>query len=256
MRGAVEPARAEYDRVGMRLGGVDELFQRLVGLLVVDQEQHRVGDEARQRDEIRALGLHRAAEQLVDLGVAGNAGVVGQQRVAVRLGGGDHLRADLTGRAGLGLDHHRLLEDRLHERGQRPRHDLVDAAGWEGVDDGDRVRGIGLVGECGPRSVAAAVPMMKLRRSMSSSLFFRSFRRSFEANRAPPMTAARGMSSCPVALALHAADRPHRVFDAGGVGVPELGEFRLIEELTSCPRLAIAVLNWSVVAACLSTVRR
>src|SRR6185437_17180963 len=31
------------------------------------------------------------------------------------------------------------------------------------------------------------------------------------------------------ALALHAADRAHRVLDAGGIRVPERSEFRLIE---------------------------
>ena len=70
------------------------------------------------------------------------------KRVSVGLGGGDELRADLSGGAGLGLDHDRLLEDRLHGRGQRPRHQVVDAAGRKRVDDGDGMRGKSLLREC------------------------------------------------------------------------------------------------------------
>ena len=124
---------------GIRLGAVDELLQRLVGLLVIDQQQDRIRDQARQRDEVGAGDFDRTAEQLVDLGVTGDAGVVRQQGVAVRLGGGGELRADLSGGAGLGLDHDRLLEDRLHGRGQRPRHDIVEPAGRKRIDDGDRM---------------------------------------------------------------------------------------------------------------------
>ena len=46
----------------------------------------------------------------------------------------------IDGGAGLGLDHDRLLENRLHGRGQRPRHDIVGAAGRKRVDDGDRAQ--------------------------------------------------------------------------------------------------------------------
>ena len=79
----------------------------------------------------RAIGMKsalvnfdRPPEQAVDLGEAGDRDDVDQQRVAVRLGGGGELRADLAGGAGLGLDHARLLDQRL-EHGRvaagRPR---------------------------------------------------------------------------------------------------------------------------------------
>ena len=113
MARAVEPARAEDQRVRIGLGAVDELLERLVGLLVIDQQQDQIRDQARDRNEVGAGGLGRTAEQLVDLGVAGDAGVVRQQGVSVGLGGGGDLRADLSGGAGLGLDQDRLLEDRL-----------------------------------------------------------------------------------------------------------------------------------------------
>ena len=70
------------------------------------------------------------------------------RRVAVGLGGGGDLRADLSGGAGLGVDHDRLLEDRLQGGGQRPRHDVVEPAGRKRVDDGDGTRGISLLREC------------------------------------------------------------------------------------------------------------
>jgi hypothetical protein len=71
-----------------------------------------------------------------------------QQRISVGLGGGGDLRADLPGGTGLGFDHDRLLEDRFHGRGQRPRHDVVEASGRKRVDDGDRTRGKSLLREC------------------------------------------------------------------------------------------------------------
>src|SRR5262249_11909404 len=100
----IEPARAEDESVGMCLGAVDELLQRPIRLLVVDEEQNRIRDDARERDEVGAAGLDRTAEQSVDLGVTGDAGIVRQQRVTVRLGGGHYLRADLSRRPRLGLD--------------------------------------------------------------------------------------------------------------------------------------------------------
>jgi hypothetical protein len=72
-----------------------------------------------------------------------------KQRVSVRLGAGDDLRPDLTGGAGLGLDDHWLLQDRLHHGGQRPGHDVVDAARRKRVDDRDCVRRESFLRECG-----------------------------------------------------------------------------------------------------------
>ena len=150
MQRAVEPRRAEDQVVGPLLGVVDELLQRLVGLLIVDDEHHRVGDEAGDGDEIVARELHGTAEQLVDLGEAGDRHDVHEQRVAVGLGAGGELGADLAGRAGLGLDHHRLLEDRLQHRRQRPRHHVDGAAGRERVDEGDGAGGVDLLRMRGP----------------------------------------------------------------------------------------------------------
>src|SRR6185312_14553519 len=66
----------------------------------------------------------------------------------------NELRADLAARAGLGLDHDRLFQNRLHRAGDRPRDDVVGAARWKRVDDRDRMRGklllrkSGTGGEC------------------------------------------------------------------------------------------------------------
>ena len=86
----------------------------------------------------RAIGMKssrvnfdRPAEQLVDLGEAGDRDDVNQQRVAVGLGGGGELGAHLAGGAGLGLDHDRLLEERLQHRRERPGDDVGGAAGRE-----------------------------------------------------------------------------------------------------------------------------
>jgi hypothetical protein len=145
MAGAVKAARAEQDRVGTLPGVIDEVLHGLVRLLVVDQQRDRIGHDARERDEVGARGLGRTVEQLIHLGVTGDAGVVRQQRVAVRLGAGSDLRADLAGGAGLGLDHHRLLQQRLHGGRERPRHDVVGAARRKRIDDGDRVRWVGVL---------------------------------------------------------------------------------------------------------------
>ncbi len=147
---AIKSGRTEDDFVRPLLGVVDEVLQRLVGLLVVDQEHARVGDEARDRDEIGAGEFQRAAEQLVDFGEAGDRGDVQEQRVAVGLGAGGDLRADRAGGAGLGFDHARLLDHRLHDRRERPADDVGCAAGRERIDEGDGVRRIRLLRRCGP----------------------------------------------------------------------------------------------------------
>ena len=106
---AIESARTEHQRVGTLFNVVDKFFRSFVRLLIVDQERNRVGDDPRQRYKIGARRFHGTIEQLVDLRITGNAGVMRKQRVSVRLGAGDHLRPDLTGSAGLGLDDHWLL---------------------------------------------------------------------------------------------------------------------------------------------------
>jgi hypothetical protein len=124
---AVKSRRAEDDFVGALLGVLDELFQGLVRLLIVADEHAGIGDETGQRDEIRVGELRLPAEQPVDLGKAGDRGQMGQQRVAVGLGVGGNLRAHLSGRARLGVDHDRLLHHGLEIAGERA-HDDVDRA--------------------------------------------------------------------------------------------------------------------------------
>ena len=71
----------------------------LYGCLSLTDQHHRVGDEARDRDEIVARELRRPAEQLVHLGEARDRDDVHEQRVAVGLGVGGELAADLAGGA-------------------------------------------------------------------------------------------------------------------------------------------------------------
>jgi hypothetical protein len=92
------------------LGVVDELLQRPVGRLVVDDQRHRPLGEARHRYEVSACELRLPAEQLVDLGEARYRYDVDEERVAVRLCSGGELGADLACRAGFGIDHHRLFD--------------------------------------------------------------------------------------------------------------------------------------------------
>jgi len=64
---AVKARRTEDDLVRPLLGVLGEIFERLIRLLIVDQQHARIGDEARDRNEIGAGEFHRPAEQLVDL---------------------------------------------------------------------------------------------------------------------------------------------------------------------------------------------
>ena len=120
---------------GLPLGVVDQFLQRLVGLLVVDHEHHRPSLKRAIGMKSARVNLGCAAEQLVDLGEARDRGDVREQRVAVGLGVGGELRADRAGGAGLGLDHDRLLEDRLEHGGKRPADHVDGAAGRERIDD-------------------------------------------------------------------------------------------------------------------------
>ena len=151
MQGSVEAGGAEDDLVRALLGVVDELLQRLVGLLVVDDQHHRSFGEARDRYEVGARELRLPAEQLVDLGEARDRYDVDEERVAVGICGGGELRADLARRAGLGLDHHRLLEQRLQHGREGTRDHVGGAARREWIDDGNGARRIGLLGECRTR---------------------------------------------------------------------------------------------------------
>jgi hypothetical protein len=84
-----------------------------IGLLIVDEHQDRVGDQASQRDEIGAGRFSLSPEQLVDFFVAGDSVVMRQQGIAVRLCTGGNLCADLASGACLGLNDHWLFDDRL-----------------------------------------------------------------------------------------------------------------------------------------------
>jgi hypothetical protein len=68
-----------------------------VRLLIVDDEHARVGDEARDRDEVGIGELDLPAEQLVDFGEPRNRYHMNEQRVAVGPGAGGNLGADLAG---------------------------------------------------------------------------------------------------------------------------------------------------------------
>jgi hypothetical protein len=144
---AIEAAGTVDDLPRALLGVGDELFERLVGLLIVDQEEDRIGRQPRQRNEVGAGGLGLPAEQVVNFGVAGESIVVREQGVAVRLGAGGKLRADRAGGAGLGFDHDRLLEDGFERGRDRPGDQIVGAAGRERVDDGHGARGKRLLRE-------------------------------------------------------------------------------------------------------------
>jgi hypothetical protein len=145
MQRAVKAGRREDDLVRALLRVRRQFRQRFVRLLIVDQQHAGVGDKTRERDEIGARRLRLPAEQLVDLGETGDRGDVREQGVAVRLCRGSDLRADLAGRARFSFDHHRLLEDRLHRRGEWTGHNVGRAARGKRVDDGDRVRRIALL---------------------------------------------------------------------------------------------------------------
>ena len=149
MQRAVKPGRTEHDLVRPLLGVVDQVLQRLVGCLIVDHEHHRAFGEACDRDEVGAGELGLAIEQLVHLGKSGDRNDVHEQRVAIGLGVGGKLRADCAGRAGLGVDHHRLLDDRLERRGEWPADHVGGAARRKRIDQCDRARRIGILRECG-----------------------------------------------------------------------------------------------------------
>ncbi len=145
MQGAVESRGGEDQLIGPFLGVLGEFLQGLVGLLVVDQQHARIGNEPGDRNEVGAGEFGLPPEQLVDLRESRDRDDVQQQRVAVGLGGGGELRPDRAGRARLGLDHHRLLEDRLEHRRVGAAHHVSRAAGREGVDQRDGVRRVGVL---------------------------------------------------------------------------------------------------------------
>jgi hypothetical protein len=143
---AIEAGGAEHDLVRPLLGVVDEVLERLVRRLVVDDERHRTFGKTRDRDEIRARELGRPSEQLVHALEAGNRNNVDEQRVAVGLRVGGELRADLACGAGLGFDHDRLLDQRLQHGSERAADHIGGAARREWVDQRDRTGRVGFLG--------------------------------------------------------------------------------------------------------------
>src|SRR5262245_42076141 len=93
---AVKSTRAVNDRFGPLFGIVDEVLQRLIGLLIIDKHQHRIGNQSGQWDEIGTGGFRLPPEKLVDLFIAGESVVVRQQRIAIRLCISGNLSANLT----------------------------------------------------------------------------------------------------------------------------------------------------------------
>ena len=75
-----------------------------------------------------------------------------KQGVAVRLCARGDLCADLAGGASLGLDDDRLLEQRLEHRRKRTCDYIDRAAGRKRVDDGNRMRRIGILCRCRPHA--------------------------------------------------------------------------------------------------------
>ena len=168
----MQARRAEDQLVGLRLHVVDELLQRLVGCWSLTTST--IGSAMKRAIGMKSSRVNLTGRpiQLVDLGKAGDRHDVHEQRVAVGLGGCGELGADLAGRAGLGLDHHRLLEDRLQHGGERPGDDVGGAARRKRIDEGDGARGIDLLRDSRPAASAAAAaaePATKLRLSMRSS---------------------------------------------------------------------------------------
>ena len=142
---AVKSRRAEHDFVWAFLGVLHEIFEFLIGLLIIDDQHAWIGDESRDRDEVGACELWCAPEQFVDFGETGDRSDVQKQRIAVWLRIGDELRADRARGAGFGFDHHRFLHHRLHDRGERPPDHVRRATRRERVDHDDRVRRVGRV---------------------------------------------------------------------------------------------------------------
>ena len=145
VRGAVEARRAEDQLVGIGLGILHQLLERLVGQLGVDDHHDRIGDDARERDEIGIGELRLAAEQLVHRGEAGDRDQMRQQGIPVRLCRHDELRTDRACRTGLVLENERLLEHRLQRGVERPSYGVADAAGRKRIDDGDGTRWVDIL---------------------------------------------------------------------------------------------------------------
>src|SRR5262249_39610896 len=98
------------------------------GCRVVEIRNAGSGRERAGGDKVGVGEFRLPAEQAVDLGEAGDGDDMQQQCVAVRLGAGGELRAHGSCCARLGLDHCRLLDQRLEHGGERTSDDVGGAA--------------------------------------------------------------------------------------------------------------------------------
>src|SRR5262249_56507621 len=64
MAGAVKSTRTEHQPTGMRFDAFEKLLQRLVRLLLIDEEQDGIRDQAREWYEVGAGPFDRTSEQL------------------------------------------------------------------------------------------------------------------------------------------------------------------------------------------------
>jgi hypothetical protein len=133
-------------RSAFRVG--NEFAQRFVRLLLIDDDDHRIRSEARDRDEVGPGELGLAPEQLVDLGKAGEGRNVREERVAVRQSGGDELGTNCAGSPRFRFDDDRLLDYRLKRRRKRTRDNFRRPSGRKWIDDRNGPRGITALREC------------------------------------------------------------------------------------------------------------
>ena len=144
---SVQAAGTVNDRLRPLLGVVEQVLERLVRLLVIDEHQDGIGHQSGQRDEIGAGGFGLSSEKLVDFFVTGNSVVVRQQRVTIGLRAGADLCADLASGTRFGFDDNRLFDHRFKRGGERPGDDVIHATRGECIDDRDRMRRKGLLCE-------------------------------------------------------------------------------------------------------------
>ena len=127
-------------RHGLRVG--EQLRHGLDRHVVGDDQRRRRRRKARHRVVLRdriEVGLRFLVERLAD----GDRVLRKQQRIAVRIGGGDVVPGEIAAGAGAVLDHHGLAERLLQIVGNLPREGVGGAAGHEGDDEMDRLVGIG-----------------------------------------------------------------------------------------------------------------
>ena len=136
------PAEPKLSLPGSALALSISSFERVeAGLGMDDHDVGHVADHGDGREGLVRVERHLGVEELVDRQDAGRGQ---QQRVAVGLGLGHDLRADIAAGARLVVDDD-LLAQRLLQAGlDRPRQHVGDAARRERRHDAHRLRWIGL----------------------------------------------------------------------------------------------------------------